>query len=190
MTTPEATIEAVPAGSQPIGLSCQCRQRCSWKFDLDAVREAAAALELRWPILLEKTDGYRTIGAHRTKRGRVVGHDGDTYHGITVSRLLAPEQASRTLWHELEHARQAETIEHFDTRYRNGEKWRFEAEAEERSEWHEALPLTTPRSRAAKSAAAQAGSTPEREAEIEAAGERLRQRDRARADQELVPATR
>jgi hypothetical protein len=130
------------ATEQRIGYMWQSRKPCEWKFDLDAVREAADVLGVTWDIGLGLTEGRYTIGCARVKCG---------VHSITISRLRGAEQASQTLWHELTHAAQAEryTGQNFMSIYRGAGPYaanRFEVEARDNECLHEDLPLTTFRS--------------------------------------------
>lgn len=80
------------------------RAEGGWKLDRAAYREALDFLGIKWPVEIKVTsrEGSRH-GAHRLAcvRGVVV-------HRITVKDYLTPEQAGKTLWHELTHAMQSE----------------------------------------------------------------------------------
>lgn len=91
-----------------------------WDLDDRAIREAREFLGLRHPVRLKKTGaaGGR-VGAHQlrptgglagVKNGRLVNPDTATglIHHITLKSWQSAEQASRTIWHELTHALQAE----------------------------------------------------------------------------------
>lgn len=85
-----------------------------------AIREAIAFFDLKLPVEIKLTghQGGR-MGAHTLslKGGQVV-HRGtrvygaqtatSLFHKISVKNWLTPEEAGRTLWHELTHAMQAE----------------------------------------------------------------------------------
>lgn len=84
--------KAAPAGS-------------SWVLHTSALRQAVASLGITHSVMVKQT-GHRggRRGAHSLRRdaqGRVYSH-------ITVKSWLDPAQASRTLWHELAHAMQAQ----------------------------------------------------------------------------------
>ena len=91
-----------------------------WKIDQRAIREACEFLGITHPVKLKPTNvaGGR-LGAHqlrptgpgvRIKGTRIHGIENATglVHHITVKSWQSVEQASRTLWHELCHAMQAE----------------------------------------------------------------------------------
>lgn len=101
------------------------------RFNSRAIREAIEFLELACPVEIKWSNGTRRAGAHRFRNG---------HHLITVSTHVRPTSLSRVLWHELTHARQEETIEHFDAAYRSENKRRgyqrnrYEVEARQYAE--------------------------------------------------------
>lgn len=131
-----------------VGLAWKCRKARPWLFDMEAIRQAATELGIKAPVMVGIVEaGGRTrttFGAHRVKtRPHLRLPDGvvhEWHHGITVMRTCSMEQASKTLWHELMHAVQAEREDDptrfYDTRYRP-ENWSgyktnpFEVEARE-----------------------------------------------------------
>lgn len=91
-----------------------------WKLDREALQLALDFFRIELPVEIKFT-GHRggRLGAHTLdayggnviKRGGRIAHldsATDIKHKITVKRWLSAEQASRTLWHELAHAMQAE----------------------------------------------------------------------------------
>ena len=76
-----------------------------WSIIPANYREALDFFGLTMPVKVKQTahQGGR-YGAHSFR----VGPDGRPYHHITVKSWLDPQQAGRTLWHELTHAMQAE----------------------------------------------------------------------------------
>lgn len=70
-----------------------------------ALREAKEILGLKWPVQV------RTHARHGSVNGNYrceLTGGGDYYHNIMIKSYLTPEQATKTLWHELTHAMQAE----------------------------------------------------------------------------------
>ena len=93
-----------------------------WVKDDRAIRSACDFLGITLPVTIKPTNvaGGRH-GAHqfrptgpgvRIVRGRIHGieHTTGFVHHITVKSWLSVEEASRTLWHELAHAVQAERL--------------------------------------------------------------------------------
>ena len=112
------------------------------RFSVPAVREAIAYFGLVDPIEVKFSGGIHRRGCHRyAGKGQP--------HIITVSTYLSPEEAGRTLWHELTHAAQREYLgqEEFTAQYRlesatkgyRGNK--FEVEAREHSDLNAEIPL-------------------------------------------------
>lgn len=140
-----------------------------WKLDRAALAEAIALLGLSLPVKIKQTShqGGR-YGAHsfRPLRGKFFRDPsrdtaaGGMYHHITVKSWLSPEQAGRTLWHELTHAMQAERETAQATTMREQfQGWRFcaargrgtayrakpiEVEAREHEPLNDDLPLAVP----------------------------------------------
>lgn len=106
-------------------------------LDLRAIEDACAYLRLRSPVVITFTNG-------RGGRGKLGMHMGsrhaDGSHDVRVTRGQSNEQASRTLWHELEHARQDETFPNFSALYTR-DAWTYERAAEAREQEHERWPL-------------------------------------------------
>lgn len=126
----------------------------AFRWDSGAILSAVEQLGLRLPVRIRWTAGYRRIGCHRL---RVDPRSGLAHHAITVSYITGPEQASRTLWHELAHAVQTEeyadrktssegvaerrALRDFYAEYRR-RRSHYERDAEQHSEFHDVLPLT------------------------------------------------
>ena len=91
-----------------------------WSIDADAVAEAVAFFGLTLPIKFElSARTSTTLGQHmltpvgggvRVSAGKIYNLDTATgwEHRVMLRSWLSPEDASRTLWHELTHAMQAE----------------------------------------------------------------------------------
>lgn len=89
----------------------------AWAPDWAAINHAIEFLGLTLPVDIKLTghQGGR-YGAHTFRAARGAFYkdftrdtaSGGMRHAITVKNWLAPEQAGRTLWHELCHAMQAE----------------------------------------------------------------------------------
>jgi hypothetical protein len=107
--------------SEPfVGLAWRSHKARPWLFDMEAIREAAALLGLKHPVLVAVSDTTRLSGSHRTK-GPISarGERFDFHHQITVGRTLSFREASATIWHELTHAMQRERDgESFEVQYR------------------------------------------------------------------------
>ena len=95
-----------------------------WEVDRVALAKACDYLGLTLPVYVKRSNGRRRLGAYH---GRSIGaliHRNliptQSYHRITVAAVNSPEDASRTLWHELTHAAQAERDQSHGKRYR---KW-------------------------------------------------------------------
>jgi hypothetical protein len=92
-----------------VGLQWKTKKARPWLFDFDGIREHARRRGVQRPIALGvvESGGYTqtTFGTHRIK----LGADGPI-HAITCKRDCSPEQAERTLRHEIEHAFQAERV--------------------------------------------------------------------------------
>lgn len=88
-----------------------------WTLDRAAFRAAVEFLGIKMPVQIKQTghQGGR-YGAHQfapargkfMKDARLDTASGGMIHKITVKSWLSPEQAGRTLWHELCHAMQSE----------------------------------------------------------------------------------
>jgi hypothetical protein len=78
------------------------------------IDKARALLGISLPVRVRKTAGKRVAGRHY---GIQTANNGSRYHYITVAARLTPEQASRTLWHEMTHAAQYEQDPHFTMTY-------------------------------------------------------------------------
>jgi hypothetical protein len=88
-----------------------------WRVDLDAVDAARLHMGISLPVYVRRTRGKRLQGRYhgivdagmvaRSARDRF-GHEA---HYVTVSASLHPTKASRTIYHELAHARQRERDE-------------------------------------------------------------------------------
>lgn len=101
------TLDAVLDGSAPlravrpvVSVGWRSPER-TWTFDLDAIEQACTyELGLELPVVLTHINGRRATDG----RARFI----DGCHALRVCWRLSPEQASRTLWHELKHAQQLE----------------------------------------------------------------------------------
>lgn len=96
-----------------------------WRVDLDRVDEARAYMGLRHPVYVRRTRGKALQGRYHGLRNpwsiaRAAGDRfaGESVHYITVSAALHPEKASRTIFHEMAHALQAERDEQAQETYR------------------------------------------------------------------------
>lgn len=94
------TVEYLGTGTRSVSPASAAK----WRLDPAALREAIDFLGLTLPVKIKQT------GHQGGRRGaywlRQVARQ--RYHHITVKNWLTPEQACRTLWHELAHAMQAE----------------------------------------------------------------------------------
>lgn len=76
-----------------------------WRLDIDAVRQACEFLEIAHVRVI--VNQITSLRGRKIIYGRAAAPvDGE--HAISVARWLTPEQASRTLWHELVHVAQYE----------------------------------------------------------------------------------
>lgn len=75
-----------------------------FKIDRRALREARDFMGLRWPVRIREHSRYGSVNGNY----RVGDDHSAPFHNIMVKSYLSPEQASRTIWHELRHAFQAE----------------------------------------------------------------------------------
>jgi hypothetical protein len=128
-----------------------------WRLDERAIQEARDFLGITKPISIKVLNhASRNWGEHRV----TVGPHG-VRQTIAVKRWLSPEDASRTLWHELTHAMQTEralaripaglsgreTIAHLQRQPERGyrsvryEDKPIEQEAREHEAMHDVLPL-------------------------------------------------
>lgn len=118
-----------------VTIGWQTRIPPAWTFDLDAIGAAANELGIAWPIQVGCANyaNGRWSGMHSCEHDRAP-------HIVRVGRLLGTHDASRTIWHELKHAEQAERlgVETYDREYarygRKGPGYRsnpFEHEARE-----------------------------------------------------------
>ncbi len=135
-------------------------QNAPWTLDERAIQEAREFLGITRPVTLKVINhASRTMGEHRV----TVGPNG-VRQTIAIKGWLSPEDASRTLWHELTHAAQTEralarlpeglsgreTIAHLKRQPERGyrsvryERKPIEVEAREHEAMHDVLPLTIP----------------------------------------------
>lgn len=97
----------------------------AWTLDGPALDQVLGTLSLRLPVRIVKhSGGARLLGTHQLRSAAEAPGPAPVltryYHHITVGAKLTPRQASRTIWHECAHARQAESEMHlsdhkFDT---------------------------------------------------------------------------
>lgn len=85
-----------------------------WTLDRRALNAAAKFLGLKLPVHVKTNSKYGgTNGTYRFKpstkapKGFAVAN-ATAFHNIVVKSYLTPQQATETLWHELQHAVQAE----------------------------------------------------------------------------------
>lgn len=135
-----------------------------WRIDRANLRQAIEVLGIRHPVEIKQTSRVgNQQGRHRPTPtgGQVYIRGGKVYnpdtatglkHSITVKSYLTPEEAGRTLWHELTHAMQAERIEGtpaqvlraLHAQYRDGTPYRhkpMEVEARSFGSWNDDCPL-------------------------------------------------
>jgi len=92
-----------------------CRDTSSpWRISEFEIDRARTLLGISLPIRVRKTAGKRVAGRHY---GVCTADNGGRYHYITIAARLTPEQASRTLWHEMTHAAQHEQDPNFTITY-------------------------------------------------------------------------
>lgn len=78
----------------------QTQAEGGYRIDQKALKDAIAILGLKLPVRVRQHARVgNTNGNYR---------HGVTHHNIMIKSYLTPEQASKTLWHELTHAQQAE----------------------------------------------------------------------------------
>lgn len=98
----------------------------AWEVDRVALAKACQALGITAPVHVKRSPGRSLNGAYHGKRLGALVHrhcePTTAYHCITVSAVLHPNDASRTLWHELTHAAQAERDPDFHKKYAAAEK--------------------------------------------------------------------
>lgn len=106
-----------------------------WRISDENIATACEALGITMPVYVKRSKGHNLLGAYKgIKSNRLaVPAKGDPTrllhgvhaslpedwegHVITVSARLTDEQASRTIWHELTHAAQAERDPLFRKKY-------------------------------------------------------------------------
>jgi hypothetical protein len=91
---------------QKIGKMWETRKHKWWTFQFENIREAAKGLGIEKDIGFGVVEARDRTGAHRPK-----GNSQMWMHSITVKRDQSPEEASKTIWHELAHAAQTEEVE-------------------------------------------------------------------------------
>lgn len=136
------------------------RRKTGWKINEAAIQEACEFLGLTLPIYFDHSSGYKNAGSYGPRFGWALPQAAPEHlrraplvHRIMVRRFDDAEAASRTLWHELAHAMQAEREmagggiraynRHVDAESVIPYKQRpSEIEAREHEELHDWLPLT------------------------------------------------
>lgn len=114
----------------------------AWTYDRASIERAIAELGLARPVRIYMSNGRggrRKSGLYRDAREHLIG----------VRRSLSVREASRTLWHELEHARQEESGERDPrgtARLRGDAYWSHpdEIAARAREAAHDRLALAVP----------------------------------------------
>jgi hypothetical protein len=83
----------------------------AWIIDGPELDQVICIFDLKLPVRIQKHQGgSQLLGTHQLKAATeaptpVFSH---YYHHITVGARLTPWRASRTIWHECAHAKQAE----------------------------------------------------------------------------------
>ncbi len=137
------------------------RNAGGYRLDQRAINEAIDYLGLKLPVRVRFSSRAGSVrGNYRLGRSMA----GPNFHNIMLKTYIGAEQASKTLWHELTHAMQAEreilaagqaltdpagklTWQHADARGR-GRSYKnkpIEVEAREGEAMHEACPLAVAR---------------------------------------------
>lgn len=130
-------LSNLDAHRSPVRIGWRTRIEPAWSFDLDALACAANELGLTCQVV---------VGCVEYPRGRWGGmysHE-QGVHRIRVRRAHTAEKASRTLWHELEHARQHEAGRTAGTSSLRGQAYMQhpdEVDARAREAEHDRLPL-------------------------------------------------
>lgn len=93
-----------------------------WRVDDDGVAAIAKHLNLQHPVYIKGSKGISRLGAYHGLRFGMEIHKSlpplQKYHLVTVSARVTPEQASRTICHEMTHAAQAERDPDFHKKYK------------------------------------------------------------------------
>jgi hypothetical protein len=96
-------------------------RRMPWEVDRAAVKRASTELGVTHPVYVKRSPGKNVKGRYH---GLVKGSElhrlcePDTlYHYVTIAAKASADDASRTLWHELTHAAQAERDAQFHRKY-------------------------------------------------------------------------
>lgn len=76
----------------------------TWDFDVKEIKKLAKRFKLNFPVVFKYAG--RAVTVYGTHRFRVI--EEKFFHSITVCQYLDPEQANRTILHEMRHAFQAE----------------------------------------------------------------------------------
>lgn len=92
-------IEVAAARRKPVG----ARQPARWEVNPVALRDACALLGITWEVKITRTTSRSQSGSQSMTAARF-----GKRHCLTVDKLADHVSASKTLWHELQHAAQAE----------------------------------------------------------------------------------
>ncbi len=111
-------------------------------INVEAIEIACRLLGVEEPVTIRPTRGRNVIGCHRYTIGR-------KGHRITWSRAYSLGRQSETLWHELTHAAQVESLgpeefyaqKRFEQRSVGYKRNKFEKQANDCKDWSEFLPL-------------------------------------------------
>lgn len=138
-----------------------------FSIDEAALAEAIEFFGIKQPVVIRfngrlgsvaGNHRFRSTALHSTAQDRREVGEAHTYHRIMIKSYLSPENASKTLWHELTHAMQAEReageeaagfagIRRWNQADARDRKYSYdvrpcEIEAREHEDLHDSLPLT------------------------------------------------
>lgn len=100
-----AVLTAHRNGIQPLSIVPFTKNaRPSYRLNQGAIAIAKRQLGISWPVSIAYKGKER--GTHKAR----IDAKGTPYHQICLNAFLTPEDAGRTLWHELRHAQQSEEL--------------------------------------------------------------------------------